>query len=118
MSDPKKPVETLRDGSVKSAVWENEGQNGTFHAATFSRSYRDENGNYAETNSFSGTDLLKLSRLSEQTYEAIQQREQVQRHERAEQQQEPEIEPPSQNYAVEQREASQAERTPVQEIDR
>lgn len=66
------PVTTLRDGSVKASVWENEGKNGSFHSVTFARTYRDKNGEYADAHRFSGTDLLKLSKLAEQSYDTVQ----------------------------------------------
>ncbi|MEE9311594.1 MAG: hypothetical protein V3V10_04200 [Planctomycetota bacterium] len=110
----KKPVETLRDGSVKAAVWENEGEKGKFHSVTFSRSYRDKEGNYADTNRFSGSDLLKLSSIATQSYESVQ------RHRAANK----ETRPPSkeqaksQDYANQQRKATQQSRTSNKGLER
>lgn len=72
MSDPKKPVDHLRDGQLKAAIWENQSEKGTFHSVTFAKNYRDNEGNIKDTNRFSGTDLLKLSRLAEQSYDRTQ----------------------------------------------
>lgn len=72
MSDKRKqPVERLSDGNVKAAIWENEGEKGIYHSASFARTYRKQDGTVAETHGFSGTDLLKLSELSRQSYEKI-----------------------------------------------
>jgi len=33
------PVKTLRDGTIKAAIWRNESENGPFFAVTFARTY-------------------------------------------------------------------------------
>lgn len=67
-ADPKRPEATLRDGSVKASIWRNEGDSGAFRSTTFARTYEDRDGNPRDTNSFAGTDLLKVSELSRQAY--------------------------------------------------
>ncbi|MDQ0314617.1 hypothetical protein [Amorphus orientalis] len=74
MENDNKPVDTLRDGRVKASIWEKETDKGPFHSVTFARTYRDQDGNYADAHSFSGTDLLKVSRLAERTYDQVQER--------------------------------------------
>lgn len=70
----KKPLSTLRDGAISASVWQNESENGkSFYAVTFSRLYTDAAGNMQNTASFSGTDLLKLSQLAQQAYQAARQ---------------------------------------------
>ncbi|WPZ34511.1 hypothetical protein T8K17_25215 [Thalassobaculum sp. OXR-137] len=64
----KQPADTLRDGHLKSAIWRNETENSVMHSATFSRTYRDQDGNYRDSQSFAGADLLRLSELARQTY--------------------------------------------------
>jgi len=72
MSEPRKqPVETLRDGNLKASVWENKRDENVMHSVQFRRSYRDQEGQYRDTDSFSGSDLLRLSKLAERSYEAI-----------------------------------------------
>lgn len=69
MSDQnRKPEATLSDGAVKVALWKREGPKGPFYSATFSKSYRDSNGDYQNSDSFTGADLLKLSELSKIAY--------------------------------------------------
>lgn len=75
MSEPRKqPVETLRDGNLKASVWENKRDENVMHSVQFRRSYRDQEGQYRDTDSFSGSDLLRLSKLAERSYEAIRER--------------------------------------------
>jgi len=110
----KKPVESLRDGSVKAAIWENEGDKGKFHSVTFTRTYRDKEGNYADTNRFSGTDLLKLSNIATQSYEAVQ------RHRATDQEAQPpsQKQTASQSYAERQREVVQQSKSPNKGVER
>ena len=64
-----RPVETLRDGSIKAAIWRNESENGPFHGVTFARTYTDDKGERHDTDSFSGTQLLRLARLADKAYD-------------------------------------------------
>ena len=64
-----KPTETLRDGQLKATIWEQQGEKGTFYRVTLLRSYTDDQGKWQETNSFTGSDLLKISRLAERAYD-------------------------------------------------
>jgi len=66
--EPQRPVETVRDGDIKSSIWRNTGERGDYHSATFARTYRDNDGNVRDANSFIGTDILKLSEITRQTY--------------------------------------------------
>ena len=65
------PIQTLTDGRIKAAIWKNLGEKGNFYSVTFTRSYRDTEGNWHDTDSFSGTELLILGRLSARAYDAI-----------------------------------------------
>ncbi len=64
-----RPVETLRDGAIKASVWRNEGENGVYYATSISRTYTDQEGNARDTNSFIGTDLLKVGEIARSAYE-------------------------------------------------
>ena len=64
-----RPVETLRDAAIKAAIWKNESENGPFFNVTFSRTYRNGDGELHDTDSFSGTQLLQLARLADKAYE-------------------------------------------------
>jgi len=72
MSDSRKqPVETLRDGNLKASIWENKRDENVMHSVQFRRTYRDQEGEFRDTDSFSGNDLLRLSRLAGQSYDTL-----------------------------------------------
>lgn len=65
-----RPVETIRDGSIKAAIWRNETSEGkAFFNVTFARTFKDAKGDLKDTESFSGTQLLRLARLADKAYE-------------------------------------------------
>ena len=65
---PNPPADVIRDSNLKATIWRNEGEDGPFYATTFARSYKDRDGEYRDTGSFVGTDLLKLSELARAAY--------------------------------------------------
>lgn len=67
------PVERFNDGAVKASIFRNVSKEGRpFYNVTFSRIYTDPKTNeIAETQSFSGTDVLKVRRLADQAYHAV-----------------------------------------------
>ena len=72
MSDQKnRPLETLRDGSLKASIWENQREDHAAHNVQFRKGYRDQDGQYRDTDNFSSGDLLRLLRLAEQSYDRI-----------------------------------------------
>ena len=71
MSDPSeknRPAETLREGPLKAAIWRNEGENGAYHSVTLARTYKDQNGDLRDTNSFRSKDMLSLSELTRRAH--------------------------------------------------
>lgn len=66
-----KPIDTIRDGSIKATIWANFGEKGTFYTVDISRTYKDEKGNYQDAHSFSGTQLLRVARVSHLAYTRI-----------------------------------------------
>ena len=52
------PVHTVRVGSIKVAIWRNSTQNGPMHNSTLVRSYKNQQGEWAESGSLSRDDLL------------------------------------------------------------
>ena len=70
-----KPIDTLRDGAIKATIWKNPIKNGAeqgvFYSVDFSRTYRDEAGNYHDSHSFSGTEPLQIARLATVAYDRI-----------------------------------------------
>jgi hypothetical protein len=67
------PVERFNDGAVKASIFRNVSKEGrAFYNVTFARIYTDpQTGQIAETQSFSGTDILKVRRLADQAYHAV-----------------------------------------------
>lgn len=64
-----RPAVTLTDGSLKAAIWKNErdGKRPVYNV-TFSQTYKGEDGRHYDRRSFSGANLLRLSRLADQAY--------------------------------------------------
>lgn len=64
-----KPIDTLRDGSLKATIWKRTSERGDFYSVNFSRFYRDDEGAYHDTDSFSGSELLRLAHLATRAYD-------------------------------------------------
>lgn len=67
-----KPAATLRDGNLKAVIWKNEKEDGVFYSTIFSRTYKNDDGNYADANGFSGSELLRIAQLATKAYEYAQ----------------------------------------------
>ncbi len=63
------PVEVIRDGSIKAAIFRNHGENGSFFSTQITRTYEDREGNIRDAHSFTGTDLLRASEIAKRAYE-------------------------------------------------
>jgi hypothetical protein len=70
-SESNSPLNVLRDGRLKATVWENEGENGTYHTVTLAKIYEDNNGKLQETNSFSGGELLRIAELAREAHSYV-----------------------------------------------
>lgn len=65
------PAKSLRDADIKAAIWKNESENGPFPSVTFGRTYTDDKtGEVKDSDSFSGSQLLRLARLADKAYDA------------------------------------------------
>lgn len=60
ISATSRPTTSLRRGSIRASIWETEGTNGPFFAATFSRSFRDRSGAWRNGASFGVRDVEDL----------------------------------------------------------
>ncbi len=67
-STNQKPAAKLRDGAIVATLWKKESENGVFFNTTIVRTYK-EGETYKDTNSYSGTELLKVSRLAAKAYD-------------------------------------------------
>ncbi len=70
-NETNKPVKILRDGAIKATIWKNPSENGVFFSVTFSRTYTNAEGNPQDTDSFTGSQLLKLSRIADVAYGTV-----------------------------------------------
>ena len=59
------PATAFRSGNVNAAIWENAGETGPFFSVTFSRPYKDVEGNLRTSSSDGLNDLDSLSSLAE-----------------------------------------------------
>lgn len=64
-----KPTATLRDGNLKATIWKRTGEEGSFYSVQLTRSYTDEAGQWHDTSSFIGTELLRIARLADRAYD-------------------------------------------------
>ncbi|HEY4364928.1 MAG TPA: hypothetical protein VGN17_28445 [Bryobacteraceae bacterium] len=65
------PVEEVRIGAIKAAIWRNEGDGGARYNVTFQRLYRAEGGPWQSTHSFGGADLLLLAKVADATHTRV-----------------------------------------------
>ncbi len=61
----RKPATSFRCGSVNAAIWENTGEKGPFFSVTFSRPYKDAEGNWKNSTSYGLNDLDAMSSVAE-----------------------------------------------------
>ena len=71
MTSNTKPVDEVRIGAVKAAIWRNETDNGSRFNVTFSRSYKDSEGEWKNTHSFRRDDLLVVAKVADQAHSRI-----------------------------------------------
>ena len=71
-----KPKLEIRSGAIRLAVWENtktnrKGEEYTAVSAKLERCYRDDNGNWQNSNTFTRRDLLDVALLCRRAYEVL-----------------------------------------------
>ena len=66
-----KPHAKVRIGAVKAAIWQNQAGDRTRYNVTFSKSYRDADGQWKTTHSFGRNDLLVLAKVADQAHSRI-----------------------------------------------
>ena len=64
------PVDELRVGTCRAAIWRNEADGDIFHTVTFSRLYKTEDG-WRSRSSFGINDLPHLALLAQDTHRAL-----------------------------------------------
>jgi hypothetical protein len=63
------PVHEVKFGRVRAAVWANEGETGTWYSVTFSKLYKDREGKWQDSGSFSREDLPLLVKAADQAHD-------------------------------------------------
>ena len=58
-----KPVHTVRHRSIKATIWKNETSNGPMYNVTVLRSYKDESGEWKDSQSIGYDDLMNVAAL-------------------------------------------------------
>ena len=68
-----KPVDEIRLGNVRAAIWENSNEEGkVFFSLTIDVSYADKQGNWQQKKSFSMNECLRLEKVAGQVALRIQ----------------------------------------------
>lgn len=65
------PVAKVRVGLITGSIWKRKTDNGTFHAVTFERRYRDGEGNWKSSHSYDAQDLLSLAKVADLAHSKI-----------------------------------------------
>lgn len=65
MSEQNKPAARIQLFPVSAIVWKNVGPKGTNYSVTFERTYKDQSGKFQTSTSFSGSELLLLSKAAD-----------------------------------------------------
>ncbi len=63
-----KPVAEVKLGRIRAAVWANEADEKTFYSVTFSRLYKDKDGNWKDSTSYSRDDLPLLIKAADRAH--------------------------------------------------
>lgn len=73
------PVARIKDGLLQIAIWKNESEKGRpfYSTSAVQRSYKDDAGNYHETTSLSGTQLIQAARLYGLAYDQVRELEEA-----------------------------------------
>lgn len=71
MTERNKPDHVVRDGSLKAAIWKNRSDDGSYYTVTLAKTYKDQDGNLRDTQSFYQSDLLRIAELGRETYGKI-----------------------------------------------
>lgn len=69
-SSSRKPIQQYRDGAIRAAIWANASEKGTFYSVTITRTFK-EGEKYKDSASFSGVELLRVSRIAALAYDYI-----------------------------------------------
>jgi hypothetical protein len=63
-SNGNRPAHTIRHGRIKATIWLNQTQKGPMFNVTFSRSYQNDSGSWADSPSFNFEDLMTVAKCA------------------------------------------------------
>jgi hypothetical protein len=72
-----KPAHKLRNGVLQVTIWRNSGEKGSWYSVTSSRSYKQDDDAWRETDSLNFDDLLSMAKLLDQAHTWIAQQQQA-----------------------------------------
>src|SRR5438552_6475659 len=67
----KRPVHEVRNRNIRATIWKNETTKGPMYNVTVSRSYRDDKGEWHQSDSFGFSDLMNLAKALYDAHSAI-----------------------------------------------
>ena len=70
-NEKKQPVHRVRYGRISAAIWENQTEKGVRHNVTVTRSYKPENEDWKDSNSFGREDLLLVAKVVNEAHSWI-----------------------------------------------
>jgi hypothetical protein len=62
------PAHKVRDGVLQATIWRNQGERGPYYSVNLSRSYRQGDETWKETDSLNADDLLAMAELLREAY--------------------------------------------------
>ena len=70
-NESNKPFTKIRDAALVATIWKNSRKTGFSYSVEFSRVYTDEAGDFHESQTFSGGEILRIKRLADKAYDVI-----------------------------------------------
>ena len=65
------PVAKIRVDLINASIWKNQTDKGTFYNVTFESRYRDSEGNWKSSHSYTSNDLLALAKAADLAHTKI-----------------------------------------------
>ena len=72
-----KPAHKIRIGVLQATIWRNSGEKGSWYSVTTSRSYKQGDDTWRETDSLNFDDLLPMAKLLDQAHTWIMDQQQA-----------------------------------------
>lgn len=70
MTTTKAPIDQIRDGALKAAIWLNQSEKGNYYSVTVTRTYRSGE-TFKDSSSFTGTENLRAAELHRKAYDRV-----------------------------------------------